>query len=276
MITLGVRAHDFGKKPIKELAHQIAGKDFRVIQLALSKALSDFHADTGMQSPGMAHHIRNVLAEKGIRVGILGCYINVVNPDQSEIKKLFDRFKEHIRFARDYGCGIVATETGSMNADYSWNPDNHSEEAFKIFIERISELVEEAEKFGVIVGIEGVAQNVIHTPEKIKRVLDIVNSNHLQVVFDPVNLLSEENFTNQDRIMEKSFELFGDRIVAIHAKDFVIENGVLRSVPAGYGQLNYERLLSLVNARKPYIDVILEDNRVETMEHSIRHIRSLF
>jgi hypothetical protein len=59
--------------------------------------------------------------------------------------------------------------------------------------------------------------------------LDTVASNNLQVVFDPVNLLSLENHHEQERVIGESFDLFGDRIAIIHAKDFVVENA-FRSV----------------------------------------------
>ena len=89
-----------------------------------------------------------------------------------------------------------------------------------------------------MVGIEGVAKHVINTPERMKRVLDEVKSNNLQVIFDPVNLINENNYDRQDELVRKSFELFGDRIVAIHAKDFVYENGEIKLASIGQGQFN--------------------------------------
>jgi hypothetical protein len=54
-------------------------------------------------------------------------------------------------------------------------------------------------------------------------------------------------------------------------KDFVEENGDLKSIPAGTGGLNYELLLSKIKEFKPYVQCTLEntspDNAVRTREY---------
>jgi len=100
-------------------------------------------------------------------------------------------------------------------------------------------------RFGVIVGIEAVTSHTVSTPAKMRLVLDTIRSNNLQVIFDPVNLICLENHRDQDRIIQESFDLFGDRIAVIHAKDFIVEGGVYRQVRTGQGQLNYKLLLGL-------------------------------
>lgn len=49
---------------------------------------------------------------------------------------------------------------------------------------------------------------------------------------------------------EKGFELFGDRIAVIHAKDFVIENGEVKTTVPGKGLLNYPVLLKKIKEKK--------------------------
>jgi sugar phosphate isomerase/epimerase len=56
-------------------------------------------------------------------------------------------------FARDFGCSVVGTETGSLNSDFSFHPGNRGEEAFQVVVAGVRELVEEAERFGVFAGI---------------------------------------------------------------------------------------------------------------------------
>ena len=273
MISLGIRAHDFGRLPAPELAAKVASYGLTGIQLALAKAIEGINADTGAQSPGLAAYLREEFARKGVRISVLGCYVNIVHPDLAERASLLARFKEHLRFARDFGCSVVATETASLNADWSWHPDNGGEAAFTEAIHSIEELVTEAEKFGVFVTIEGVATHVMNTPKRLRRMLDTVRSNNLQILFDPVNLLNTENHQAQDRLMRESFDLFGDRIIVIHAKDFVVDTGRVRAVPAGQGLLNYGLLLDLLRQRKSCIDVILEETTAETLPASIACLR---
>lgn len=275
-MNFGVRAHDFGKLPIEELSAKISQKGFKSIQLALAKALAGIEVGNGTLSPGMAKYIRNELAQNSIDISVLGCYVNIGHPDDNERALLLSRFKEHIRYAKDFGCSIVGTETGSINADYSFNPKNHGEKAFQRALDSISILVNEAEKFGVFVCIEGVSSHIINTPKRIKRVLDSINSNNLQVIFDPVNLLNPENYLSQREIIDEAFSLFGDRIIVIHAKDFIVENGKMKNVPIGDGLLDYEYLFSILKRRKPYISILLEDQRVENMDNSLLYLEDAY
>jgi L-ribulose-5-phosphate 3-epimerase len=275
-MKIGVRCHDVIHSNLDELGQKVQEKNITGVQLALKKANVGFKPTKGCITPGMAKHIRDSFSKYNVNISILGCYINLAHPDDKELSELLDSFREHIRFARDFGCSIIGTETGALNKEYVYGPENNTEEAFQRTLSSIKILVEEAEKFGVIVGIEGVAKHVINTPERMKRVLDNIKSNNVQVIFDPVNLINEENYDKQDEIVKKSFELFGDRIVAIHAKDYVYEEGEIKLASIGKGQFNYPLLLSLIKERKPYVDVLLENSTKDDIDFSINYLTEIY
>lgn len=275
MLNIGVRTHDFAKGSIEEIANIISEKGFGSIQLALKKSIEGFEGKKGEITAGFANNIRKKLDKKDIRIAVLGCYINMGHKGL-EMGKLSDYFKEHIKYARDFGCTIIGTETGSLNGDYSFNEGNHSEEALEHFIENLKPLVEEAEKFGVIVGIEAVTKHIVNTPERMKYVLDKINSNNLQVIFDPVNLLDENNYENQEKIVDKSFELFGDKIAIIHSKDFVIESGKIKTVYTGKGLFNYKHLIKKLKIEKPNIDILLENAIPEKSLEIVEFLNGLY
>ena len=274
MIRIGVRAHDFGRMPPEELASRIAAKGLTCVQLALNKAIAGLDLKAGDMNPGLAFHVGQAFHRHGIQIAVLGCYINPIHPDPATRRELLAFFKDHLRYARDFGCGLVGLETGSVNADYSPHPDNQGEAALQM-LASIVELVAEAERFGVIVGIEAVTSHTVSTPAKMRRVLDTIGSNHLQVVFDPVNLLSADNYESQDRVIQEAFDLYGDRMVVIHAKDFVIENRTFKAVRTGQGCLNYGLLLGIIQKRKPYISILLEEASEESVEECLRFLQAL-
>lgn len=271
-LRIGVRAHDFGKLPPDELARRIAAKGMTCVQLALSKAIEGLDLKPGHLNPGLAFHVGQAFQRHGVQIAVLGCYINPIHPDPATRKALLGFFKEHLRVARDLGNSVVALETGSLNADYSPHPDNHGEAAFRAMLESFAELVAEAEKFGVSVGIEGVTSHTVCTPARMRRVLDTIGSNNLQVVFDPVNLLSLENHREQDRVVQESLDLFGDRIAIIHAKDFVVEPGGLRAVRSGQGAFRHERLVEFIREHKPWVSILLEEASETTVEECAKFL----
>jgi L-ribulose-5-phosphate 3-epimerase len=274
-VRIGIRAHDFGCLPAGELAAKIAANHLVCTQLALGKAIAGLHLKPGALNPGLASEIGSAFQEHGVQIAVLGCYVNPIHPDPTMRKSLLGLFKEHLRHARDFGNGLVALETGSVNADYSPHPENHSETAFQQSLASIAELVAEAEHFGVIVGIEAVTSHVVSTPQKMRRMLDSVASNNLQVVFDPVNLLSIDNHHEQERIICESLELFGDRIAIIHAKDFAVENGQFKCVSAGLGKLRYDLVMEFAVTQKPGISILMEDTNEQAAQDSrsfLRHV----
>jgi sugar phosphate isomerase/epimerase len=274
-IRLGVRAHDFGCLPAGELAAKIAAKNLVCAQLALGKAIAGLQLKPGILNPGLAFEIGEAFHQHGVQIAVLGCYVNPIHPDPATRKSLLGLFKEHLRYARDFGNGLVALETGSVSADYSPHPENHGETAFQQALVSIAELVAEAENFGVIVGIEAVTSHVVSTPQKMRRMLDTVASNNLQVVFDPVNLLALENFHEQERVIGESLELFGDRIAIIHAKDFVVENGQIKSASAGRGKLRHDLVMKFAVKEKPGISILLEDTNEQTVQESREFLRQV-
>lgn len=71
----------------------------------------------------------------------------------------------------------------------------------------MSELVVEAEKFGVIVAIEGGINHPVYSPQVLKRLLDSIDSPNLQVIFDPANFLNPTNYQRQEEVFQEAMDL---------------------------------------------------------------------
>ncbi|MDL4840286.1 sugar phosphate isomerase/epimerase family protein [Aquibacillus rhizosphaerae] len=275
-LNLGIRAHDIDLHEPESIAKEVSKKGLSSVQLALGKSFKDFKTASGCLSTGYANHIRDEFKNQGVNIAILGCYINMIHPEKQARKNLLTRFKEHIRFARDFGCTIVGSETGNVYAKMGYTEDNFHEKPFLEVVDSVRELVKEAEKFGVIVGIEGGINHPVHTPELMKRLLDTIESNNLQVIFDPANFISMDNYKEQEKVVEQAFHLFGDRIVAIHAKDFVIEDNWIKMVPVGEGLLNYDFIFKWLKQNKPFIHILLENTKEPYIDDSITYLEKKY
>ena len=170
---------------------------------------------------------------------------------------------------------MVGTETGSYNADMSYHPDNHGEKALQTVIGLFKELVREAEQHGSLVGVEGLYNYAISTPQRMMTLLEAIGSSNLQVILDPVNLLHMGNYQKSREIIEESFALYGERILLLHAKDFVIEEGRIKTVPLGRGMLDYEHFLSTAYRHKPSIEIIIEDITGPELTESHRFLQDV-
>ena len=72
-------------------------------------------------------------------------------------------------------------------------------EAYQLFAQTMSGLVEAAEKLGVIIGLEGGYNHVLHTPALMKRFLDDIASPNVEVIFDAMNLIHPMRRTGRAR-----------------------------------------------------------------------------
>lgn len=258
-MRLGIRAHDTKYAPLEELIPNIHNLGFKCMHIALSKSIKEFKPDICTMTPGLAMYMKELCIENKVDIAVLGCYLNLCNPDPEQHKQIVEKYKAHIRFASILGCGVVGTETGAVNVEYKYEPANHTEEALNLFIENLKPIVKYAEQFGVIIAIEPVWKHIVCTIERARKVLDAIDSPNLQIIFDPVNVLYTGNIDRQDEIIEQAFDLLRDEIAVVHCKDFVVEGDDLKSIAAGTGGLNYPLLLKKIKQYKPYVHCTLEN-----------------
>ncbi|MBR6303134.1 MAG: sugar phosphate isomerase/epimerase [Lachnospiraceae bacterium] len=275
-MQLGIRLHDIKKAPLEERLEIAKEQGFKCGHLALSKVISEFPTDNAALTPGLAMHLRKLFAKYDQDIAVLGCYLNLTNPNEETMKKTYERYFSNIRFASLLGAGVVGTETGAVNEEYKFEERNHSEEALKTFIERVKPVVKCAEDFGVIFAIEPVYKHIVCNPKRARRVLDEIGSPNLQIIFDPVNLLDTCNYENREEIFAEAIDLLGDDIAMLHLKDFEVSDTGLKSVACGTGEMDYENILRFVKKKKPFMHATLENTVPENAVWAREYIQRIY
>lgn len=275
-MQLGIRLHDIKKAPLEERLAIAKEQGFCCGHLALSKVISEYSVDDSALTPGFALYLKKIFSQNQLDVAVLGCYLNLANPNEESLRKIMHRYMAHIRFASLLGVGVVGTETGAPNEAYQFEEDCRSEEALQTFIKNVRPVVEYAEKMGVIFAIEPVAKHIVWNPKRAREVLDTIGSPNLQIIFDPVNLLDIHNYQDREAIIAEAIELLGDDIAMVHIKDFIVKDGELVSVAAGTGEMDYTQIIRFIKTKKPYIHVTLENTVPENAVESRRYIQKLW
>lgn len=245
----GIRGHDVMAKGLKNIDQRCKDAGIEYIQLVLEKSIEGFQV--GDYSEEYALQIKNELPNS--KIAILGSYINPSTMDLEMLEQHMTKFKEKIRYATVLNPIAVGTETGPYVEGKT-----RTEEAYQHLLKNIKELVAEAEKFNVNVGIEGVGAYVINSAEIMARLMNDVNSDNIKVIFDPYNLITIENYMNQDEMITNMFDLVGDKIVAIHAKDFLVVDEELQRVIPGEGLLNYRLIFQKMKEKNLDVPIICE------------------
>lgn len=246
----GIRGHDIRACGLENICTTAKNNGIEYLQLVLERSIDGFKKGDFSQS--YADSVKNRL--KNMKIAILGSYINPSNPDDGQLQEDIDKFKEKIKYASILKPIAVGTETGIYKEG-----ETDSEEAYQRVFKTMKEIVAEAEKYGINVGIEGVHCFVINTPQKMKRLVDELNHDNVKVIFDPVNYLNINNYKEQDKMINEVFELLADRLCVLHAKDFSVENGEFKAEKPTDGMLNYKLIFQKMREHDLDIPIICEE-----------------
>ena len=275
MIQFGLRLHDAKKLPLEEQLAEVKGQGFTCVHLALSK-LQGMTADPSALTPGYAMYLRHAFERAGLDIAVLGNYLNLATPDKEALKANQAKYTAHLRFASLLGAGVVGTETGNPNTGYTFDPEkSHTDEALETFITNLRPVIQDAERFGVILAIEPVWRHIVCSPERARIVLDEIDSPNLQIIFDPVNLLDEANLDRREEVLSDAMRLLEKEIAVIHLKDYKTETGPRTCMAAGLGDMDYRPILKFAKEKKPFIQATLENTKPENAEQARLFLKSL-
>ena len=278
MIQIGLRLHDGEKLPIEELLPLVRQKGFTCVHMALGKSLKEVPNTPSALTPGYAGYLKRLFWENELDIAVLGNYLNLAHPDPTALAGIQEKYYAHIRFAALLGCGMVGTETGAPNAEYKFCPECRSDEALSTFIKNLKPVIRCAEAYGVTVAIEPVAKHIVHSPKRCRQVLDEIGSHNLQVLFDPVNLLSLDNMDHADEVIHEAIELLGKDVAMVHLKDYLPQDagGQLKAAAPGTGGMDYRRVMAFVKKEKPFIYATLENTSPDNAEACRKAMQQLY
>lgn len=259
MVNLGSRAHDVlpGPCTLQELGIACEHHGVHCVQLALGKSFS-FGSGESEINPGMGVYVRDTLGQHGVSISVLGCYFNMIHPNASVRESGIRKFEAYLANARFFGAPIVASETGSVDVDFAFTRENFTDERFEEVARVVARLAAAAERFGTLVGIEPGINHPIYSPQRMRELLDYVDSPFVGVVLDPTAFINQTNADQQLELTRQSMELFGDRVVAMHLKDWAVVDGRFEYRNLGEGQMRIAEVLHSVADRRPLVPVLTE------------------
>lgn len=274
-MQFGIRLHDAVQAPLEERLKSIKKQGFTCAHVALSKVIRENSVAPEALTPGYAMYLKRLFDKNELDIAVLGCYLNLANPDPVQLKAIQEKYMANIRFAAQLGAGVVGTETGAPNVAYKFEEACWSEESLQTFIRNLRPVVKYAEQMGVLMAIEPVVRHIVCNPARARRVLDEIASPNLRIILDPVNLLESYNYEKQDEIIDEAIELLGRDVAVLHVKDFVIRDGKMVSVPVGQGQCHWDRIIPYMKKEKPYMHATLENTNPDNAVAALKYISEI-
>lgn len=271
MFNFTVRGHDISDiTSVEELGEKAQDYGVHTIQLSLEKSFPKFLSTSTSLNTGLGLQVNRILAKKDVTVGILSCYQNIIHPDKKIREEKLALFAEHIKNAKYFGAPIVATETGSILPNLGYDVGNFEESVFCDLLNVVKSLVKKGEEHGIIVGIEPGLNHPLYSLKRVQQLLEAIPSDYLQIILDPTNLITADNYQNQVKMVEKALDMFGSRICAFHIKDFVLESEKVIPTNFGEGIMEKQKILTLINKVKPGSLVVLEETKDEHIKVALQ------
>lgn len=274
-MNIGIRLHDTRPGTLAQRLAFAKAQGFSCAHVALSKVLDDFSM---AEAPAKltrdyALQVRKDFDGAGLECAVLGCYLNLADPNPERRARTQEIYKAHLRFAPMIGARVVGTET-FLNPESDIRDPAGSEEAFRLFMDALRPVVKCAEECGALLAVEPVWYHIISTPERAVRMLEELPSDNLRIILDAVNLISPENAERAPEIIENALSLLGDRVEILHLKDFVLTaDGKMEACACGLGSMKYERLLAFGAAKD--LPMTLENTVPDNAEAARLHLEGI-
>ena len=272
MLNITIRGHDLSQvQTIEDLAEKTKEQGIHTLQLALGLSFPEMSSGANEINSGMGNYVKRVLEKQEVTVGILSCYINMIHPDLTIREELLTKFEQYLRYASSFGASMVASETGCVLPEIQYTEENFTDEAFAEAVSVIRRLVKAGEKYQMMVGIEPGLNHPVYSLARVEQLIQAVDSDYLGIILDPTNLITSTDYQEQVQLVEEAFERFGEKICAVHLKDFRVEQEKIVPVNLGDGVIEYTKIKEIIMKNRPYLYVVLE----ETKDDGIRYGRSL-
>jgi len=274
-MKLCIRPHDIGTDTSADyLGREIGKLGFYGVQLAVGKVIKGNDGSPEKLTAEAVKEIRSGFNENGVEIPILGAYFNPVHSNKDKVKAGAEKFADHLRKSKDFGALYVASETGSYNDDqWTYNPRNQTMEAFEEDVKIFAPLAEVAKEAKSCMSLEGAWHHCMYCPEQMNRLIKEIDTGYVRTTVDILNYLYIGNYEERYDIFHKCLDLFGDKIVIFHIKDFVPDGDKLTEVPLGKGIMGWDKIIPEIRSNLPNAFLVFEG--VKDLKPSLEYFKTL-
>ena len=271
-MNIGIRLHDTAPGTLSERLGFAKAQGFSCAHLAMSKAIDGFSMQDAprLLTEELASDVKTAFSAQKMECAVLGCYLNLANPNEEERTKTQKIYQAHLRFGKLIGAKVVGSETYALKTTaFPDGPATQSEEAFQLFMKAFLPVVKWAEEYDEVMAIEPVCTHIISTPQRAERMLEEAHSDHVKIILDAVNLVSNGTVDQAESIIREAVRRLGDQVRVLHMKDFAVnpDKPLTEQVdfrPCGMGTMYYGDLLPL--AKKYDLPMTLENTEPQNAE----------
>lgn len=228
--------------------------------------------------------VREAFAREEMLIAEVGFWENLVDLNYDDRQTNRQCMVEALALAEELGARCAVDIFGSYcrgNGNSRHAAKNFSDEAFDEAVEMARYFIDAVKPKTAFFAYEIFPFSIVDSPTEIARLLKAVDRRQFGVHLDLVNLInSPRAYWASGAIMEECVRLFGDRIVAAHAKDIKLKEPsisvIMDEVVAGEGDLDIAAFVRGLHRLPQTIPLMLEHLATEEeYDRAARHYREV-
>lgn len=271
-MKIGVRAHDYGRLGIETMAERLQAAGYACTQLAMPKAFQeiDNYMEVDLRT---IERIRSAFESRKIEIAVLGCYVDLGNPDRDIRENAVRLFKKCLEINKELGASVVGTETAC-----TWLQGAERDLWYPYMLDSVKRIVEEAVRLDVKVALEPVCGHPLYDIDKVQQVLAALQEEpHLRLIFDASNVFGSIGQKAQDIYWKEWLDGVGKNIEVMHLKNLARnEQGQYQWAMLRDGEMDYTSIAAWINKHKPDMYLLREEMDPEGADEDIRFIKETF
>jgi sugar phosphate isomerase/epimerase len=269
-LTIGVSTLGWNNATNRQVAEEMAQAGIHTVQLFFSQTDSRYWKYNGRSDLAdlTAERCRKIGAAyrtAGVSIHSLGVYTNLIHPEEAERKANLAYFEAMMKAGLAMDVRVFITESGHYHSDKPAPAVEYQfqEPVWKQMVATGKELARMAERHQVTVLFEPFYRGFLSTAKRTRLFLEEVGSPRIRALLDPANLLESND-------LEEMFTQLKPWIDCLHAKDRKLH--VDRGVPAGQGDLDYEKFVRLALQHTPAVPLVLEYVGPKDYQQALAHL----
>lgn len=245
-MKLGVFTQWIKADTIEDLAQRVHELDLQCVVL---DSFPGLQINLDDPEPEVCARIKSAFARAGVEIAAVGGYCNLGEQEPAKRAATHTRFKGLMRLCQQIGSPMLCSEAGTYHptSEWEWDPANGTEQAMVAFIEAMRPLVAAAEHYGITIGMEPYVMTIINSAQRAARLIEVLHSDHLKLVYDPAGLLSRTTLLEQQTFLPETFRPLAPYIGLVHVEDCRPDpQGHFLWLAAGKGLIEYPVFMDLV------------------------------
>ena len=202
--------------------------------------------------------------DNGLVIAEVGIWKNVMACDAAEKQAAIERSIRQLELAEEVGANCCVNIAGSLGIRWDgFHPDQDTRAYYDAVVETTQRIIDAVQPEHTKFSLEPMPWMCPESPEEYLSLIRDIDRKAFAAHLDYANMINSlERYRKSSEFIDRCFDVLGEHILSIHAKDVRIDDSHLplniNEVPPGQGIIDYSVVLRRAHALGADTPVVIE------------------